>query len=380
MNFICISYYLASKWKNILKIKIILLGYFAFIISMSNALAEDMTIVSWGGAYTASQQAAYHEPYAAITGVNIINIDSSGNAVVKLRAMSEAGNVIWDVVDTLAEDALLLCDEGLAMKIDADTQLADAPDGTKAKDDFGNFLINDCFIPQMVYSTTFGFRKDLVGSNTPTSVCSVFDTATYPGKRSLEKRPINNMEWALMCDGIAKRDVYDVLATDEGQDRAFAKLDTIKSNIIWWSEGEDTPKLLADGKVIMGSAYNSQLFILIEEQGQNVDMLWDAQIFGLFGLIIPDGLSNERKTRALDFVYFATETQRLADQTKYISYGPARKSSAPLVSKHASLGIDMSSHMPTDPNNAKNTLLYNYSFWADYYDEIDAKFQAWLAR
>ena len=380
MNFICISYYLASKWENILKIKIILLGYFAFIISMSNALAEDMTIVSWGGAYTASQQAAYHEPYAAITGVNIINIDSSGNAVVKLRAMSEAGNVIWDVVDTLAEDALLLCDEGLAMKIDADTQLADAPDGTKAKDDFGNFLINDCFIPQMVYSTTFGFRKDLVGSNTPTSVCSVFDTATYPGKRSLEKRPINNMEWALMCDGIAKRDVYDVLATDEGQDRAFAKLDTIKSNIIWWSEGEDTPKLLADGKVIMGSAYNSQLFILIEEQGQNVDMLWDSQIFGLFGLIIPDGLSNERKTRALDFVYFSTESQRLADQAKYISYGPARKSSAPLVSKHATLGIDMSLHMPTDPDNAKNTLLYNYSFWADYYDEIDAKFQAWLAR
>jgi putative spermidine/putrescine transport system substrate-binding protein len=363
-----------------LKIKIILLGYLAFIISLSNALAEDMTIVSWGGAYTASQQAAYHEPYAAITGVNIINSDSSGNAVVKLRAMSETGNVTWDVVDILAEDALLLCDEGLAMKIDADTQLADAPDGTKAKDDFGNLLINDCFIPQMVYSTTFGFRKDLVGSNAPTSVCSVFDTAAYPGKRSLEKRPINNMEWALMCDGIAKKDVYDVLATDEGQDRAFAKLDTIKSNVIWWSTGEDTPKLLADGKVIMGSAYNSQLFILIEEQGQNVDMLWDAQIFGLFGLIIPDGLSNERKTRALDFVYFATETQRLADQTKYISYGPARKSSAPLVSKHASLGIDMSPHMPTDPNNAKNTLLYNFSFWADYYDEIDAKFQAWLAR
>jgi putative spermidine/putrescine transport system substrate-binding protein len=363
-----------------LKIKIILLGYLAFVISLSNALAEDMTIVSWGGAYTASQQAAYHDPYAAITGVNIIKSDSSADAVVKLRAMSEAGNVTWDVVDTLAEDALLLCDEGLAMKIDADTQLADAPDGTKAKDDFSNLLINDCFIPQMVYSTTFGFRKDLVGSKAPTSVCSVFDTAAYPGKRSLEKRPINNMEWALMCDGIAKRDVYDVLATDEGQDRAFAKLDTIKSNVIWWSAGEDTPKLLADGKVIMGSAYNSQLFILIEEQGHNVDMLWDAQIFGLFGLIIPDGLSNERKTRALDFVYFATETQRLADQTKYISYGPARKSSAPLVSKHATLGIDMSPHMPTDPNNAKNTLLYNYSFWADYYDEIDVKFQAWLAR
>jgi len=357
-----------------------MLGGAAFAMSATTALAEDMTIVSWGGAYTASQQAAYHDPYSAKTGVNIINDASSGEAVAKLRAMSEAGNITWDVVDVVAADALRLCDEGLALEIDADTQLADAPDGTKAKDDFGDLMVNECFIPQIVYSTTFGYRKDLVGSTAPTSVCSVFDTAAYPGKRSLEKRPINNMEWALMCDGVAKADVYDVLATDEGQARAFAKLDTIKGDVIWWSAGADTPQLLADGEVIMGSTYNGRLFALIEEQGQNVGMLWDGQVFDLDGWIIPAGLSDERKARALDYVYFATDTQRLADQAKYISYGPARKSSAPLVSKHATLGIDMAPHMPTDPNNAKNTLLYNYSFWADYRDDIDAKFQAWLAK
>ena len=363
-----------------MKIKTIMLGGAAFAMSATAALAEDMTIVSWGGAYTASQQAAYHDPYSAKTGVNIINDASSGEAVAKLRAMSEAGNITWDVVDVVAADALRLCDEGLALEIDPDTQLADAPDGTKAKDDFGDLMVNECFIPQIVYSTTFGYRKDLVGSTAPTSVCSVFDTAAYPGKRSLEKRPINNMEWALMCDGVAKADVYDVLATDEGQARAFAKLDTIKGDVIWWSAGADTPQLLADGEVIMGSTYNGRLFALIEEQGQNVGMLWDGQVFDLDGWIIPAGLSDERKARALDYVYFATDTQRLADQAKYISYGPARKSSAPLVSKHATLGIDMAPHMPTDPNNAKNTLLYNYSFWADYRDDIDAKFQAWLAK
>jgi len=221
-----------------MKIKTIMLGGAAFAMSATAALAEDMTIVSWGGAYTASQQAAYHDPYSAKTGVNIINDASSGEAVAKLRAMSEAGNITWDVVDVVAADALRLCDEGLALEIDADTQLADAPDGTKAKDDFGDLMVNECFIPQIVYSTTFGYRKDLVGSTAPTSVCSVFDTAAYPGKRSLEKRPINNMEWALMCDGVAKADVYDVLATDEGQARAFAKLDTIKGDVIWWSAAQ----------------------------------------------------------------------------------------------------------------------------------------------
>jgi putative spermidine/putrescine transport system substrate-binding protein len=343
-------------------------------------MADEMTIVSWGGAYTSSQQNAYHTPYAEKTGVNIINDASSAEAVAKLRAMNEAGNVTWDVVDVVAADAMRLCDEGLAMEIDADTQLAAAPDGTPASEDFGDLLVSDCFIPQIVYSTTFGYRTDLVGDTPPSSICDVFDLEAYPGKRALEKRPINNMEWALLCDGVAKADVYDVLETPAGQEQALAKLDTIKDSVIWWSAGADTPQLLADGEVVMGSTYNGRLFALIEEQKQPVAMLWDAQVYDLDGWIIPAGLTPERQARALDYIMFATDTQRLADQAKYISYGPARMSSAPLVGKHAELGIDMAPHMPTDPNNAKNTFLYNYEFWADYRDDIDAKFQAWLAK
>ena len=353
----------------------------AAALAASGALAQDMTIVSWGGAYSASQQNAYHDPYmAANPGVNIINDESSAEAVAKLRAMNEAGNITWDVVDVVASDAIRLCDEGLALEIDADTQLAPAPDGTPASEDYGDLLVSDCFIPQIVYSTTFGYRTDMVGDTPPTSVCAIFDTEAYPGKRSLEKRPINNMEWALICDGVAKEDVYDVLETPEGQQQALDKLATIKDDVIWWSAGADTPQLLADGEVVMGSTYNGRLFSVIEEQDQPVAMLWDAQVFDLDGWIIPAGLSPEREKAALDYIYFATDTQRLADQAKWISYGPARKSSAPLVGQHAELGIDMAPHMPTDPENAKNTFLYNYEFWADYRDDIDAKFQAWLAQ
>jgi putative spermidine/putrescine transport system substrate-binding protein len=346
----------------------------------STAMAQEMTIVSWGGAYSNSQLKAYHEPYSEKTGITIINDDSSAEAVAKLRAMNEAGNITWDVVDVVAADAIRLCDEGLALEIDADAQLAPAPDGTPASEDFGDLLVSECFIPQIVYSTTFGYRTDLVGSTPPTDVCAVFDLEAYPGKRSLEKRPINNMEWALICDGVAFDDVYDVLETSEGQDRALAKLDTIKDSVVWWNAGADTPQLLADGEVVMGSTYNGRLFSVIEEQNQPVAMLWDAQVFDLDGWIIPAGLSEERKQRALDYIYFATDTQRLADQAKYISYGPARASSAPLVGNHADLGIAMAPHMPTDPENAKRTFLYNYEFWADYRDDIDAKFQAWLAQ
>ncbi|MDF2370337.1 MAG: extracellular solute-binding protein [Rhizobiaceae bacterium] len=364
-----------------MKLRSLLIAATALTMVSSVAMTADMTIVSWGGAYSDSQNNAYHKPYMAENpDVNIINDESSAEAVAKLRAMNEAGNVTWDVVDVVASDAIRLCDEGLAEVIDPDTDLAPAPDGTSAADDFGDLLVSECYIPQIVYSTTFGYRTDKVGDTPPTDICAVFDTETYPGKRALEKRPINNMEWALLCDGVAKDDIYDVLSTPAGVDQALAKLETIKDDVVWWSSGSETPQLLADGEVVMGSTYNGRLFSLIEEAKQPVAMLWDAQVFDLDGWIIPTGLSPERLAAAKKYIKFATDTQRLADQAKYISYGPARKSSAPLVGKHAELGIDMAPHMPTDPKNATNTFLYNYEWWADNRDDLDAKFQAWLAK
>ncbi len=344
-------------------------------MAMAEDMADSMTLVSWGGAYQKSQVEAYAKPYMANNpDVKVVWDESSAEAVAKLRAMNEAGNVTWDLVDVVAADAIRLCDEGLAMEYDPEDLLAAAPDGTSAEDDFGDLIVSDCFIPQIVYSTTFGYRTDMVGDTPPSSVCDVFDLEAYPGKRALEKRPINNMEWALLCDGVAKDEVYDVLATPEGQEKALAKLETIKDSVIWWSAGADTPQLLADGEIVMGSTYNGRLYSVIEEQNQPVGMLWDAQVFDLDGWIIPAGLPADRLARVKDFVMFATDTQRLADQAKYISYGPARASSAPLVPDN------MKQHMPTDPANATNTFLYNYEFWADYRDDIDAKFQAWLAK
>ncbi len=345
--------------------------------------ANKITLVSWGGAYQASQTKAYAEPYMELfPDVEIVWDESSPEAVAKLRAMNEAGNITWDLVDVEAADAIRLCDEGLAMEIDADEVLAPANDGTPASDDFGDMLVSDCFIPQIVFSTTFGYRTDMVpdGAEPPNSACAVFDIETYPGKRALNKQPIANMEWALLCDGVPYDEVYELLETEEGQNRALAKLDTIKDETIWWSAAAEPIQLLADGEIFMGSSYNGRLFSGIVEQNQPIGMAWNWQMFDLDGWVIPDGLPEDRLNRVLHFVKFATDTQRLADQAKYISYGPARQSSAPLVGQHAELGIDMAPHMPTDPNNAEDTFVNNYGWWADYRDDLDAKFQAWLAQ
>ena len=79
----------------------------AVALAAGSAQAENLTIVSWGGAYTASQQKAYHEPYvAANPNVKIINDDSAAEGLAKLRAQVESGKVTWDVVDMVAADAI----------------------------------------------------------------------------------------------------------------------------------------------------------------------------------------------------------------------------------------------------------------------------------
>ncbi|MCF6189940.1 MAG: ABC transporter substrate-binding protein [Cocleimonas sp.] len=348
--------------------------------SVTTAQAEtELVVVSWGGAYTKSQQKAYSVPFMeANKGIKIINDDSSAEAASKLRAQAEAGKVTWDVVDVLPDIAIALCDEGLAVEINPEKDLAKGADGSSAKDDFGDALISPCFIPEIVYSTTIGYRTDKVGDTPPSTIADVFDLKKYPGKRALNKNPTGNLEWALIADGVAIKDVYKELATEAGVKRAFKKLDTIKKDVVWWTKGAQPGQLLADGEVVMASAYNGRLFSAIVENKQPVGMMWDAQLFELDGYIIPKGAPHMKE--AMAYVKFATDTKRQADQAKYISYGPARKSSAALVGKHAELGIDMAPHMPTNPANAKNVLYKDINFWADHKDELAEKFEAWLAK
>jgi len=362
------------------KLSILAGGVAAAAIS-AGAYAQEpvnLTIVSWGGAYTESQVRAYHEPYMEENpNVEIINDDGSANALAGLRAQSQAGNVTWDLVDMLPSDAQLACDEGIILPIDHDEMLAPAPDGTPASEDFLPGSLGECFIPQIVYSTILAYNTDLFPEDEqPDAIEALFDVENYPGRRALQDRPGTNLEWALYADGVAPEDIYDVLATPEGQDRAFAKLDTIKEHIVFWTEGAQAPQLLADEEVVMATGYNGRIFNAAEVEGQPFDIIWDGQIVEWDGWVVPaDG---DNVDAVMDYLYYATDTQRLADQAKFISYGPARASSAPLVGEHADLGIDMNEHMPTNPDNYYSPIVLDNDFWTDYGDELRERFANWM--
>ena len=340
--------------------------------------ADSITVVSWGGAYTESQRGAYSDPFTAKTGITVLDEDKASNALAGMRAQAEAGNGLWDVVDTLEGEALIACDEGIIDEIDYNNDLDDGADGSKALEDFVDGSLSGCFVPTIVYATMFAYNNEAFPDGGPATISDVFDLKKFPGKRALQKLPDANLEWALVADGVAIADVYDVLETPEGIDRAFAKLDTIKDQVVWWEAGSQPPQLLADGEVSIASAFNGRIFNAQVVENQPFTIVWDGQMFELDGWVIPKNAPN--KKAAMDYLRFSTTTQALADQAKYISYGPARKSSAPLISTHITTGVDMNPHMPTAPQNFKTPIKKDAAFYADNGDDLKERFNAWLAQ
>jgi putative spermidine/putrescine transport system substrate-binding protein len=334
------------------------------------AMAESLTAVSWGGAYTRSQVKAYYEPWEAKTGIKINSEDYNGG-LAQVKAQVESGNVTWDVVDVELSDAVRGCDEGLFVRIDP-AILPPAPDGTPATEDFMKGTLTDCAVGEIVWSTVYAYDASKFPGAKPQTIADFFDVKKFPGKRGIRKNPKNNLEFALMADGVPAAKVYETLSTPEGKDRAFAKLDSIKSDAVWWEAGAQPPQLLADGEVVMTTAYNGRLFNAIVNEKKPFVIVWDGQLWDLDLWAIPKGTRNLKT--ALEFVAYSTDTVRNWDQSNWISYGPVRRSAQALLSP------EMAPHMPTAPANFKTALQNDYQFWADNQDELNERFNTWLAR
>ena len=343
-------------------------------LAAAAASAGDLTIVSWGGAYTKSQTEAYYKPWMASTGYRILSEDYSGG-LAEVKAQVEAGNVTWDIVDVESAEAILGCDEGLLEELDP-AILPPAPDGTPAVDDFFEGTIGDCTIGTVVWATVYAYNRDRM-PEPPATIQDFFDLEKFPGRRGMRKTPKVNLEMALVADGVAPGEVYEVMATPEGIDRAFAKLDSIRDHVLWWEVGAQPPQLLVDGEVIMSTAYNGRIFNAFAAEGQPLAVVWDAQVLAVDNWAIVKGAPN--RERALEFIKFASTPSNMAVQASWISYAPVRKSAAALVGGyHANPELKMGPHLPTWPDNMKTAIWHNEEFWADHIDELNERFNAWL--
>jgi len=327
------------------------------------ALAEEpLTVVSWGGAYQKSQQEAYFTPFEKKFGGKITTEEYNGE-IAKIRAMVESGNVSWDVVDVDTQTALQGCEDGLFLKLDWKKI------GDEKK--FMEGTTTDCAVGTIVYSTVFAYDADKLKPG-PTTINDLFDLKKFPGKRGLQKSPFVNLEFVLMADGVPREKVYALLKTQAGVDQAFKKLDTIKSQVVWWEAGAQPPQLLASGEVVMTTAWNGRIFDAAKNEHKNFKIVWDAQVPDYDFWVIPKG--GKHVDEAYKFIAFASSPSVMANQSKYISYGPTNVDAIPEIPKA------ILADLPTAPDNTKTALVQDYYFWGDHGEELRKRFNTWLAQ
>ncbi|MFI8481930.1 ABC transporter substrate-binding protein [Pseudomonas sp. NPDC078700] len=329
---------------------------------------DSLTVVSWGGAYGAAQKTHMIDPFQKDTGVKVLFEDYSGG-VAEMKAQVESGNIQWDVVDVEVIDLERACSEGLLETIPHDI-LPAGVDGTPAEKDFiPDALSNECAIGNIVWSVVFAYNEKTIGDTKATSIGDFFDTAKIPGKRAMRKRPQVNMEWALLADGVAPKDVYEVLATPEGQERAFKKLDTIKKDIVWFDSWSQAPQLLNDGGAVLVQSANGRFYDSIRKEGKPFVIVWDGHVYDLDAWAVLKG--SPKKDLAFKFIAYATQSKPLAGMSD-VAYGPTRKSSTPMMDPAAA------PHLPTA--HLDQGIRAGSEFWADYGESLGEKFNEWLLK
>ena len=349
---------------------------FALLALAAGAAAQTLTVVSWGGSYGRATERAVLEPFTAETGIDV-RVEDYNGGLAQIRAQVEAGRVHWDVVDLELPDLVRGCDEGLLELVDI-AEMPAAADGSPPEDDYPPDTITECGACTIYYSTVYAYNAAAFPDVKPTTIEDYFDLVKFPGRRGMKRVPYANLEFALIADGVPLAEIYDVLGTAAGMDRAFAKLDTIKDEIVWWEAGAQPPQLLADREVAMSTAYNGRIFNAQVLENQPFAIVWDGQILdsGGFGIVAGTG----RLEEARQLLAFAGRPSTMAAISQHISYSPARRSGTPLVSTHLDTGVEMAPHMPTTPANMQRVLHNDWRWWADHADEVNERFGAWLAR
>jgi len=322
-----------------------------FLVNLS--LAAQITVVSYGGANTKAQEQAFYLPFIK-ESIHIIDsqiYDGSLNAIT-------AAGTNWHVIEVEGAELVRGCDAGIFEQLSMRNMQINSNKLIKG-------AVNACGLGFFVYSNVLAYNAEKLSSK-PNSWQDFWDVKKFPGKRSLRKHPKTTLEFALLADGVIAADLYKILATKEGQDRAFAKLDELKEHIIWWQTGQQAADYLASGKAIMGSIYNGRI------TDANIDFIWRDALYEFEYWAIAKGSKNQNASH--DFMRFSVTDEAQKRFMQNINYGATNKKALNLIEK------DIAHKLPTANDNLAKQIPIDLYFWVDNGTKLEERFNQWLVQ
>ena len=319
------------------------------------AQARTVFVNTWGGSWTAAEEAAFFKPFTEATGIRVQTVAPVSYA--KLKAQVQSGHYEWDVTAISRSDWLRAEREGLVEPIDWTVV---------QKDKLFSDAVFANGISYCALGTNLCYRKDKFPNGGPQSWADFWDVRRFPGPRSLFNSAPRTLAFALLADGVPPDKLYPM-----DIERACRKLDQIKPHIkVWWTQGNQSQQLIRDGEVHTMSIWNARASELAA-QGLPVELVWNGAHVSITMWGVAKGAPNRKL--AWELIQFAVQPRQQAEFCNRLYYGPTNPKAYEFVKP------EIARQMPTWPENARQAVIADAEWEGANAAMLQERFTQWLA-
>lgn len=333
----------------------VLLGTFA-VTTPARAEEEkpkQIIVNSAGGSFAAVIRKYFWSEFEKKYGIRVV--DTSPTDLGKLRAMVESKNVAWAMTEVGAQDAVRAKDLGLAEPLDE--RVID-------RSQFAEQARDKIVFSPLAYSTVMAYRTDVFPAGGPKSWADFWDVKKFPGPRSMRDDPVDNLEAALLADGVQKDKLYPL-----DVDRAFKKLDEIYPYVsVWWTTGQQPAQLLLDKEVVLATGWNGRFYSIIRK-GAPIAFEWEGGILKLGSFVVPKG--SRDAAWGMKVLAGMADAKAQAGMSGEIGYSGTNLASNEFVP------ADIRPLLPLSPENRDRQVWLSVNWWTQNGAALAERWQKW---
>ena len=325
--------------------------------NIAKADGHSVMFASWGGSFQDALRTTMLTPAAEKLGIEVE--EDTTNGIQDVRSQISAGAVSWDVT----EQELSVCE---TLKQEDSLEPLDYSLINSAG--IPPELINSHYVGLLAFTKVISYRQDKFGDNGPQSWADFWDVEKFPGKRGMHGKVNYNLEAALMADGVAKSEIYNVLSTKKGQERAWAKLAEIVPHVtVWYRGGSQSAQILRDGEVDVVHMGHNRVES-VANSGVDVAYTFQDGTMDVDCLLVPKGAPNY--SNAMKLINSVLSASSQATLAKTMPLGPVNK----YAFDAGVLSIEQAKNVNTHPDNYDKQLLVDPNFYIGQLDVLTERF------
>lgn len=315
-------------------------------------LGRTLTVATLTGPYTDAQREAYFTPFQVATGAEVF-ARGLGDNLGDLKSQVDGDVVTWDVACVPMDQVRPLANDGYLTEIDR----AYVDVTVLFPEVVGQYAVGaDLFSTAIVYP--------IAAPDIPSDWVDFWNTARFGEGRSLRKRPVGTLEFALLADGVSRDELYPL-----DVERAFASLDRIKPHIVqWWEDGKQPSELVANLQAGLASSWNIRADL--QTVREDVRIQWTGGMLSADAWVVPRGAPN--LDVAMDFINYATRAVPQANFSRILPYGPVNRAAFDYIRP------DRLPLLPSAQPQFGLQFFENWNYWIDNLDLLTDRFNDWL--